>query len=68
MGMNKKIAGRRARRYAIISDVHSNIHALEEVLKDLDREDAETILCAGDLVGYGAFPNEVVRRHLHVLS
>jgi len=47
-------------RYAIISDVHSNLHALKAVLTDLDDLEVKTILCAGDLVGYGAFPNEVV--------
>ena len=41
----------------VISDVHGNLHALEAVLDVLD---ADLILCAGDLIGYGAFPNEVV--------
>jgi putative phosphoesterase len=47
-------------RYAIISDIHSNIHALEEVLQDMDDQGADVIICAGDLVGYCPFPNEVV--------
>lgn len=47
-------------RYAIISDVHSNLHALERVLKDADAQGADVIICAGDLVGYCPFPNEVV--------
>jgi putative phosphoesterase len=47
-------------RYAIISDIHSNIHALEKVLQDIDDQGADVIICAGDLVGYGPFPNEVV--------
>jgi putative phosphoesterase len=47
-------------RYAIISDVHSNIHALKKVLQDIDRKGADVIICAGDLVGYGPFPNEVI--------
>jgi len=41
----------------VISDVHGNLHALEAVL---DVMEADLVLCAGDLVGYGAFPNEVV--------
>jgi putative phosphoesterase len=47
-------------RYAIISDVHSNLHALERVLKDADAQGADVIICAGDLVGYCPFPNEVI--------
>jgi putative phosphoesterase len=47
-------------RYAIISDVHSNIHALDSVLRDVDDQGADIIICAGDLVGYCPFPNEVV--------
>ncbi|KAF0196572.1 MAG: phosphodiesterase family [Bacillota bacterium] len=47
-------------RFAIISDIHSNIHALCAVLADIDKQDIERIYCLGDNVGYGAFPNEVV--------
>ena len=47
-------------RYAIISDIHSNIHALEKVLQDIDEQGADVIICAGDLVGYCPFPNEVI--------
>ena len=42
----------------LISDVHSNIDALNAVW---DREsDADCIYCAGDLVDYGFFPHEVI--------
>jgi putative phosphoesterase len=47
-------------RIAFISDVHSNRHALEAVLDDIDAGGIERIYCAGDIVGYGAFPNEVI--------
>lgn len=43
-------------RYAIISDIHSNIESLEGALS-LMRED-DQILCLGDIVGYGPNPNE----------
>lgn len=43
-------------RYAIISDIHSNLEALTEVLADIDRRGIETILCLGDVVGYGPDP------------
>lgn len=49
-------------RYAIVSDVHANIHALESVLEDIDGQGAGVIICAGDLVGYCPYPNEVIER------
>ncbi len=45
-------------RVAFISDVHSNLEALEAVLDDVGNL---KVFCAGDIVGYGASPNEVVR-------
>jgi predicted phosphodiesterase len=44
--------------YAIISDIHSNIEALTEVLKDIDTAGIKDILCLGDVVGYGPNPLE----------
>lgn len=50
-------------RYALISDIHANLPALDAVLADIDaRADTDAILHAGDLVGYSSFPNEVVAR------
>lgn len=50
-------------RYALISDIHANIHALDAVLADIDaRGDVNAIYHAGDLVGYSSAPNEVVAR------
>ena len=45
-------------KLAIISDVHSNLHALEAVLNEINRFTPEMTVCAGDVVGYGAYPNE----------
>jgi len=47
-------------RLALISDIHSNIQALEQVLARLDRERVDLILNLGDLVGYNANPNECI--------
>lgn len=47
---------------AAFSDVHGNKHALEAVLGDIARREADQVVCLGDLVGYGAFPNEVIAR------
>ena len=49
-------------RYGVLSDVHSNLHALDSVLDALERERVDQIICAGDLVGYGPRPNECVER------
>jgi predicted phosphodiesterase len=43
--------------YAVISDIHGNLDALEAVLRDVP-EEVETIYCLGDVIGYGANPNE----------
>ena len=45
-------------RYAVLSDIHGNLPALERVLEEIGRAGVEGILCLGDVVGYGAFPNE----------
>jgi predicted phosphodiesterase len=45
-------------RIAVISDIHSNLHALEAVLADIDAEAPDEIWCLGDVVGYGPRPNE----------
>jgi predicted phosphodiesterase len=45
-------------RVAVISDIHSNLHALEAVLAALEAEPPDEVWCLGDLVGYGPRPNE----------
>ena len=47
-------------RVAILSDIHANISALEAALADLDCRAAKIVLVAGDVVGDGAHPSEVV--------
>lgn len=50
-------------RYALISDIHGNLPALDAVLADIDRRgDVDAIYHIGDLVGYSTSPNEVVAR------
>lgn len=47
-------------RYLILSDVHANLEALLAVLEAVDADGFDAILVLGDLVGYGASPNETV--------
>jgi predicted phosphodiesterase len=49
-------------RYALISDVHANLPALEAVLADIERREVVSTYHLGDLVGYSSEPNEVVGR------
>ena len=47
-------------KIALISDIHANIEALEAVLADIETRKVDEILCLGDIVGYGANPNECI--------
>lgn len=49
-------------RVAVISDIHANLPALEAVLADIEGQAVAQLLCAGDLVGQGPHPNQVVSR------
>jgi diadenosine tetraphosphatase ApaH/serine/threonine PP2A family protein phosphatase len=45
-------------RVAVVSDIHANLAALEAVLAAVDARPPDELWCLGDLVGYGARPNE----------
>ena len=47
-------------RYLVLSDIHSNLQALEAVLKEAGQRGYDRVLVLGDLVGYGAEPNAVI--------
>jgi len=47
---------------AIISDIHSNLVALDAVLEDIRSRNITRIICLGDVVGYGPNPRECVAR------
>lgn len=59
-------------RIAIISDIHANLPAFEEVMKNIDRQDIDMIFCLGDLVGYNVWPNAIInemrKRRIAVIS
>ena len=48
-------------RIAVLADIHSNLPALQAVLKDVDAVGVAQIWVAGDLVGYNPWPNEVIQ-------
>ena len=47
-------------RYAILSDIHGNLFALTEVIKDLNDQNIDSIILLGDLIDYGMQSNEVI--------
>ena len=49
-------------RYAVLSDIHSNLEALTAVLDSLAPERIDRYLCLGDVVGYGADPSACLQR------
>lgn len=56
-------------RYALISDIHSNREALDATFKEIDALGVDSIICLGDIVGYGPDPNycvELVRQRADI--
>ena len=47
-------------KLAIVSDIHANLQALQAVWADLEAMKPDVVYCLGDLVGYGAYPNETI--------
>lgn len=47
-------------RYAVISDIHANIEALQAVLERIETLAVDRVVCCGDLVGYYSNPNECI--------
>ncbi|MCM8533302.1 MAG: metallophosphoesterase family protein [Lentisphaeraceae bacterium] len=47
-------------RYGIVSDIHANIQAWKAVLRDMRKNGVDSILCLGDVIGYGPNPAEVL--------
>lgn len=47
-------------KYAIISDVHANLEAVEACFREIEKLKTDRVICLGDLVDYCAQPNEVI--------
>ncbi|MBM4166054.1 MAG: metallophosphoesterase family protein [Ignavibacteria bacterium] len=57
-------------KLAIISDIHANLEALSKALHIIDSLAVDEIVCLGDMVDYGANPNEcieLIRKHCSVV-
>ena len=46
------------KNFAIISDIHANLEALQAVFADIDERGIKDVVCLGDIIGYGANPKE----------
>lgn len=59
-------------KIGIISDIHANLYSIMEIYSKLEREEVDSIVCIGDIVGYGPHPNEVIsfikRKHMIALK
>lgn len=49
-------------RFALISDVHANLEALEATLADIAAQAVDRVICLGDIVGYNTNPAECLAR------
>ncbi|WLR46432.1 metallophosphoesterase family protein [Halobacillus litoralis] len=47
------------KRFAVMTDVHGNIYALQAVLRDIKEQNVDFTVCTGDLIGIGPFSNQV---------
>lgn len=65
---NQVTQGSELKKVAFISDIHGNIAALREVLRDIETQKVDEIICLGDVVGYGAEPEACLDRIQEVCS
>ena len=47
-------------RIAVISDVHADVHALRDALASIERLGCDEVICAGDLLDWGLFPEQTI--------
>lgn len=55
-------------KYALLSDLHGNLHALDACLAHARAQDVHQFAFLGDLVGYGAYPAQVLERVMALVS
>ena len=49
-------------KIAVISDIHGNMDAFDQVLEDIDKSHVDSIISLGDNIGYGPEPEKVIRK------
>lgn len=53
-------------RIGVISDVHNNVVALNAVLEKFHTKGCEQVICCGDIIGIGPYPEETVQRIMQI--
>lgn len=53
-------------KIGILTDIHNNVIALDAVLKEFETQGCEKIVCAGDIIGIGPYPEETVQKIMSV--
>lgn len=53
-------------RIGILTDIHNNVIALDAVLQEFERQNCATIICAGDIIGIGPYPEETVQKMMSI--
>ena len=53
-------------KIGIITDIHSNIYALNAVLQEFDKLNINKIICLGDMIGIGLYPEETMQELLKI--
>ena len=59
--ITKSIIRENYMKIGIITDIHSNIQALNAILNEFDKQNVEKIICCGDIIGIGINPEETVQ-------
>lgn len=49
-------------KIGILTDIHNNAVALDAVLQEFDKQNCKKIVCAGDIIGIGPYPEETVQK------
>lgn len=49
-------------KIGILTDIHNNVVALDAVLQEFDKQNCNKIVCAGDIIGIGPYPEETVQK------
>lgn len=48
-------------KLGIITDIHGNLVALKSVLSEFEKENIDKIICCGDIIGIGPYPEETIK-------
>ena len=57
-------------KIAIISDIHGNLEALKETIKDIEKRSVDKVICLGDIIAKGTHPNEcveLIKKHCDIV-